>query len=546
MEFAFVIYSCKQNLKRAELLYSLVKGRLRHCSFYILYGDPELDVDYKVIDNKYIAVKTGDGYDHLSEKTIALFRSIVKISPTIKGCFKCDDDIIPHIGHLNQHIQYILEVSPDYSGKNIKHNETYATFQISKNVSDKYKRPIWVPTCNYCPGPLYYLSKTAMMCFEKQPDFHLFEDVMVGMHLFINGFYPDDMPLIKEFKSNRNYISLHNDGGSRQYLFVLLHGRLGNHLFQVFSAYGIAKRSGRKLVIIGETFDVPDFLKIIVNDGALYICKNDFDYLGLLKYDETNEQDPRINCFTYDPNILNNFGENPGLLNGYFQNEKYFCDYKRDVLRFLRNDQISARLLSSYPELSNSYFIHVRRGDYVNHPLYVIDYDNYYKSAIYFILDKDPSAKFYVVSDDIEYCKSYHVFSYFRQFTNETVESSSKLEFTQQYPPGTRENCGTFSSIIPVTQNGTNFEVPKGGRGPKGGPGVPPKFTFVEGLDALDTLYFMSMCSKGGICCNSSFSWWGSYLQHSWPPIDKTVVMPKHWINLKKPVDIFYDGVTII
>ena len=35
----------------------------------------------------------------------------------------------------------------------------------------------------------------------------------------------------------------------------------------------------------------------------------------------------------------------------------------------------------------------------------------------------------------------------------------------QQYPRGTRENCGTFSSIIPVTQNGTNFEVPKGGRG---------------------------------------------------------------------------------
>jgi hypothetical protein len=30
---------------------------------------------------------------------------------------------------------------------------------------------------------------------------------------------------------------------------------------------------------------------------------------------------------------------------------------------------------------------------------------------------------------------------------------------------GSRENCGTFSSIIPVTQNGTNFEVPKGGRG---------------------------------------------------------------------------------
>ena len=81
--------------------------------------------------------------------------------------------------------------------------------------------------------------------------------------------------------------------------------------------------------------------------------------------------------------------------------------------------------------------------------------------------------------------------------TNDPVEDP-----TQQYPPGTRENCGTFSSIIHVTQNGTNFEVPKGGRGlesaklilMKGGPGVPPNptnDTIGEVLDFTDdpTLY---------------------------------------------------------
>ena len=44
----------------------------------------------------------------------------------------------------------------------------------------------------------------------------------------------------------------------------------------------------------------------------------------------------------------------------------------------------------------------------------------------------------------------------------------------QQYPTGTQDNSYHFLSIIPVTQNGKNLEVPKGGRGPKGEPGVPP------------------------------------------------------------------------
>ena len=478
MDFAFIIYSCKKNLNKADLLYSLLKGRLNHCSFYIIYGDPELETDYSMVDDKYIVLKVGDAYEDLYHKTIAVFRTVLKIFPYVRGCFKCDDDVIPHLGDLNNHIDYILRKNPEYSGQNVFHQETYATFHYDKIIASEYKRPIWVPNCNYCPGPLYYLGKSALLKFEnKQPDFHLFEDVMVGMHLYVNGIYPDNVPLL-----NREDISVHNVNNKHVFLFVLLHGRLGNHLFQVCSAYGMAKQSGRKLIIIGDEFLPPVFLKGLLQDDALYICKNDINYLALPRYDETNEQDSSINCFICDPNIVNSFGKDPGLLYGYFQNEKYFSDYKTDILRFLKNDEISARLLSSYPALKNSYFIHVRRGDYVNHPLYVIDYDYYYKTAVFYILDKDPGAHFFIVSDDIEYCKSYPVFS--------------------------NLNC-----------------------------------TFIDNLDSLNTLYFISHCSNGGICCNSSFSWWGSYLNER---EDKTVIMPKKWINLSKPVDIFYEGVVVI
>jgi len=41
-------------------------------------------------------------------------------------------------------------------------------------------------------------------------------------------------------------------------------------------------------------------------------------------------------------------------------------------------------------------------------------------------------------------------------------------------------------------------------------------YPFINGIylekDELETLYIMANCGYGGICSNSSFSWWGGFL----------------------------------
>ena len=49
--------------------------------------------------------------------------------------------------------------------------------------------------------------------------------------------------------------------------------------------------------------------------------------------------------------------------------------------------------------------------------------------------------------------------------------------------------------------------------------------TFVHEND-INSLFLMSKCALGGICANSTFSWWGAYLNRN-----RTLTMPSKWFN---------------
>lgn len=85
------------------------------------------------------------------------------------------------------------------------------------------------------------------------------------------------------------------------------------------------------------------------------------------------------------------------ILHGYFQSEKYFVDYRKELKAefTLRHPQ--------YPEkLDDDYIgIHVRRGDYLNHPtIHPACSMEYYNEALSTLPDKPVK----VFSDDREWC----------------------------------------------------------------------------------------------------------------------------------------------
>ena len=143
----------------------------------------------------------------------------------------------------------------------------------------------------------------------------------------------------------------------------------------------------------------------------------------------------------------------------------------------MTNNSLHAGVIST-----QSYFIHIRRGDYVNSPKHYVELQNYYINAVKYITDIDSSALFYIISDDITWCK-------------------------------------TYKPLVNINK------------------------IFYENTNELETLYFMSKCVKGGICGNSTFAWWGSYLNQN---SNKIVIFPNKWINTGAIIDIYYEGSIVI
>lgn len=163
----------------------------------------------------------------------------------------------------------------------------------------------------------------------------------------------------------------------------------------------------------------------------------------------------------------------PSYLMGYWQSEKYFNGFVQSI----RSDfSFKATLDGENLETSvrmqgcDSVSLHVRRGDYVTHAptariLNVCSID-YYNKAITRIAEQIPSPYFFVFSDDQQW-----------------VHNNLKIPFPAEY----------------IDRN--------------------------RGMQSYIDMQLMSLC-KHQIIANSSFSWWGAWLNQN---PGKIVIAPRNW-----------------
>jgi hypothetical protein len=236
---------------------------------------------------------------------------------------------------------------------------------------------------------------------------------------------------------------------------IILQGGLGNRLFQTAFIYAYGRKWNKKISIHSEhpnPHTHTDYQKLIYSSIPKNIKLNN----------PIQFKEPWDKCISYLE--IPNF-EKDCIFHGYYQCEKYFKEYRKEILNLFHIPQQNKYLISP-----KSIFVHVRRGDYVNNSFHHLDLEKYYITAIKDLKNKYSSDFIlYVISDDIHYCKKSNLFQ------------------------------NLYSNII-----------------------------YVEDLDEIESLSLMLDCKMGGICSNSTFSWWGGYLIES---EDKSVYFPSMWFN---------------
>lgn len=268
------------------------------------------------------------------------------------------------------------------------------------------------------------------------------------------------------------------------YNIVKILGGLGNQMFQ-YAFYRSLQERGQKVTANIDFF-------------AIY-NKRDFELPQVfpkakLRYDEEKKFESYKNSLSfhefyqetadgaYDAEV---YKKTDCSFSGYWQTEKYFADIVEKIREEFKFEPKEAGLIQLAERIrseKNSVSLHVRRGDYLETPEI---YGNictieYYDKAIKYMKEKLQNPIFYVFSDDLEW-------------TKENINLPSPIYI-----------CGTL----------------------------------FEDYQNWYDMFLMSCCHHN-IIANSSFSWWGAWLN---PNDDKLVVSPDKWLNGEETRDIWCDN----
>ncbi|MEP4196512.1 MAG: alpha-1,2-fucosyltransferase [Aliishimia sp.] len=259
-------------------------------------------------------------------------------------------------------------------------------------------------------------------------------------------------------------------------IYTRFHGRIGNQMFQYAAGRGLALRRNVELVI-------DDRLAIHKGEGSI---RDLFDLPSAQPKKMPPSKHDRPLAYT----LWRHFGRSPkylretGLgfnaplldsvddsyLHGYWQSEKYFADAAEHIRADFQFPVATGRNADLSDQIANtlSVSLHVRRGDYVGNESHVICAQPYYDAALATLLPQlQGSPTIYVFSDE---------------------------------PDWARENLSLPGTPVFIDHNN---ETPQ------------------------DDMRLMSLCHHN-IIANSSFSWWGAWLNARQ---GRKVIAPSRWFG---------------
>ena len=201
---------------------------------------------------------------------------------------------------------------------------------------------------------------------------------------------------------------------------IVLLGRTGNNLFQYALGRVLAEKHGVPLVLDASWFneegweEVSHFLnfplkarvvrRFSIGTRALrkLTGRHYWEYRGV----------PILREATDDQSFSPRFLEAPAdcMLFGYFQTPLYFHGIAESLRTELNtlfeeaihpNEILRGKLLDS-----DSVAVHVRRKDYLDHPQFQVCDRDYYQTAIQQMRASRPAARFFIFSDDPEWCRA--------------------------------------------------------------------------------------------------------------------------------------------
>ncbi len=281
---------------------------------------------------------------------------------------------------------------------------------------------------------------------------------------------------------------------------VAVYGGLGNQMFQY--AFYMTLKAGRKNISLSlshylhywfRNFELTDAFNLklpyktrlvvffLVHVKFVYKQKIVRAFLRrLINYTEKRQlMYKEKKEFSYDPDVFN---QQNVMFSGTWQALKYFEPIAKEVrcaFEFKQPKDETNRQLAENIKQCNAVSLHVRRTDYLSKDwadsLFIFKDASYYTNAIKYITEKEPNACFFVFSDDMQWVKG-------------------------------------------------NLNI--------------PNCTYIENNNKANgyyDMYLMSLC-KHNIIANSTFSWWGAWLNNT---VDKIVIMPEKWMNNNKCEGIF-------